>query len=237
MNIYQYYGISNRSLASSILATKYGVASIEGMIILGTVVYMVYGRLLAGRSLSLNQEGYAGTLEPLFLTPANRLTILLANGVSSLIDAGWMIVIVFLAGWLLFGFNLGTGSLLIISVATLSTIIALLAFSTFLSSFFLASRNADQMVGLIQGPIRFFSGTTFPVSAIPSLLQPVSYLIPVTYAVEVLRDSVYTSVDAFGLIREFGILYFVTAILFALSYLSVKTLENHAKRTGRLSVF
>lgn len=237
LNIYQYIGISGKATASTILAAKYGVVSIEGMIILGTVAYTIYGRLLTGSSLSLTKEGWGGTLEPILLTPASRLTILLANGASTLVDTTWLVAVVFLAGWLLFGFNLGSSNLPVVCVATLSAVLAILAFATFLSGFFLAGRNANQYIGLLQGPVRFFSGTTYPTSALPSILQVVAYLIPVTYCVQTLRDSVYAGNDVFGLLREFMVLYVVTAVLFALSYLTIRALENHAKRTGELSYF
>ncbi len=190
LNVYQYLGLASGQDVNQVLNSKYGITSFSGMIILGTVVYLLYNRMLWGTGASLQEERFNGTIESLFLTPANRMTMLLASGFSSLVEGSLWIVGVFLLSWGIFGVQPAIADWAAVVIAIVSTMIALVAVGVFFASFFVLTRAADQFATSLQAPIRYASGVAFPVAALPAIFQLFAYILPVTYGIDALRRTV-----------------------------------------------
>ena len=233
MNIYQYLGVASSSSVSTTLCQNYGL-TLSGMIIVGTVVYLLYNRLLWSTGNSLQTERWMGTIDVLFLTPASRLTMLLANGLSSLVEGAWWIVAIFLLNWFIFGIQLTVTSWPAVAITLVSTMIALVAVGVFFASFFILSRAADQMASSLQAPIRFFSGVAFPVAALPQALQFVSLVIPVTFAISALRATLLSGGGIVDILNQLLPLYLFTAVFLFVGYFLLRIVEKRAKKDGSL---
>lgn len=233
MNIYQYLGVASSSSVSATLSQNYGL-TLSGMIIVGTVVYLLYNRLLWSTGNSLQQERWMGTIDVLFLTPANRMTMLLANGLSSLVEGAWWIVAIFLLNWSLFGIQLTVTSWPAVAITLVSTMLALVSVGVFFASFFILSRAADQMASSLQAPIRFFSGVAFPVAALPQALQFVSLVIPVTFAISALRATLLSGGGIVDILNQLLPLYLFTAVFLSVGYFLLRIVEKRAKKDGSL---
>jgi len=233
MNIYQYLGVASSSSVSTTLSQNYGL-TLSGMIIVGTVVYLLYNRLLWSTGNSLQTERWMGTIDVLFLTPASRLTMLLANGLSSLVEGAWWIVAIFLLNWFIFGIQLTVTSWPAVAITLVSTMIALVAVGVFFASFFILSRAADQMASSLQAPIRFFSGVAFPVAALPQALQFVSLVIPVTFAISALRATLLSGGGIVDILNQLLPLYLFTAVFLFVGYFLLRIVEKRAKKDGSL---
>ncbi len=233
MNIYQYLGVASSNSVSTTLSQNYGL-TLSGMIIVGTVVYLLYNRLLWSTGNSLQQERWMGTIDVLFLTPASRLTMLLANGLSSLVEGAWWIVAIFLLNWFIFGIQLTVTSWPAVAITLVSTMLALVAVGVFFASFFILSRAADQMASSLQAPIRFFSGVAFPVAALPQALQFVSLVIPVTFAISALRATLLSGGGIIDILNQLLPLYLFTAVFLSVGYFLLRIVEKRAKKDGSL---
>ncbi|TMI23942.1 ABC transporter permease [Candidatus Bathyarchaeota archaeon] len=233
MNIYQYLGVASSRSVSTTLSQNYGL-TLSGMIIVGTVVYLLYNRLLWSTGNSLQTERWMGTIDVLFLTPASRLTMLLANGLSSLVEGAWWIVAIFLLNWFIFGIQLTVTSWPAVAITLVSTMIALVAVGVFFASFFILSRAADQMASSLQAPIRFFSGVAFPVAALPQALQFVSLVIPVTFAISALRATLLSGGGIVDILNQLLPLYLFTAVFLFVGYFLLRIVEKRAKKDGSL---
>ncbi len=233
MNIYQYLGVASSNTVSTALGQKYGL-TLSGMIIVGTVVYLLYNRLLWSTGNSLQQERWMGTIDVLFLTPASRMTMLLANGLSSLVEGSWWIVVIFLVNWFIFGIQLTVTSWPAVAITLVSTMLALVAVGVFFASFFILTRAADQAASSLQAPIRFFSGVAFPIAALPQALQFVSLVIPVTFAISALRTTLLSGGGIIDILGQLLPLYLFTAIFLAVGYVFLRVVEKRAKKDGSL---
>jgi len=234
LNVYQYLGLASGQQVGQVLNAKYGIASFSGMIILGTIVYLLYNRMLWGTGASLQEERFNGTIESLFLTPANRMTILLASGFSSLLEGAWWIVGVFLLSWVIFGVQPAIADWSAVIIALISTMIALVAVGVFFASFFVLTRAADQLATSLQAPIRYASGVAFPVAALPAVFQLFAYILPVTYGINALRSTVIQEGTLISLFGTLAPLYLFTAILIIAGHFMLKRVEAQAKRNGSL---
>ena len=52
-------------------------------------------------------------------------------------------------------------------------------------------------------PSILLTGFVFPIEAMPSLLQPVSWMLPMTYYVDAIRGLLLKGVPAMALVRDF----------------------------------
>ena len=237
VNIYSYRALGTDASISSIISRDFGISNFAGMIIIGTIVYLLYNRLLWGAGVSLQSERWMGTIEALFVTPANRMTVLFACGASSVIEGAWWIGCIFAMSWMIFGVEPSITSWLAIAVGILSTMVALISVGVFFASFFVLTRAADQLASALQAPIRFFSGVVFPVSALPQLLQFISYILPVTYGIQAMRKAVLTGGDVASISFELALLYVFALVLTIAGYFTLRALETQAKRKGTLYMY
>lgn len=237
VNIYNFRAFGPDSAIQKVLSQNYGIQDFTGMVIVGTIVYLLYNRMLWGAGVTIQSERWMGTIEPLFLTPANRLVIVLAAGASSVVEGSWWVLTVFLASWLFFGVQPLVVDWLGVVLSIVATIVALIALGVFFASFFILSRAADMLASGLQSPIRFLSGVTYPVAALPALLQGVAYAIPVTYGIQALRKSLLTGGDRFTILPDIAFLLIFAAFFMLLGHVMVKLMEKRAKRTGSLYTY
>lgn len=235
LNIYTYSALGTTQDVSEAFM-RYGYP-FAGTIVVGTIVYLLYNQLLWGAGISIQRERSMGTIEVLFVTPTNKMTILLASGISSLVEASWWIVCIFFLGGAIFGLQPNIISVLAVLVSILSTMAALIAVGVFFAGFFVLTRAADQLASGLQAPIRFFSGVAFPVNALPQMLQYVSYLIPVTYGILVMRKSILQGANISAIWFNLLPLYIVAAIFIIAGHITLRIVERRAKKKGTLYLF
>ena len=229
LNIYQYMAFGTPEQINEILGPGgYGI------IVVGTVVYLLYNRLLWGTGVSIQSERWMGTIEVLFLTPTNKMIILIASGLSSLIEASWWIFSIFFLGWTIFGVNPNITSWPAVFISIASTMAALVSVGVFFAGFFVLSRAADQLASGLQAPIRFFSGVAFPVSALPQMLQYVSYVIPVTYGIAALRECVLSGGDFGSIWAYIAPLWLMSIIFLILGQITLSVVTRQTKKKGTL---
>jgi len=97
--------------------------------------------------------------------------------------------------------------------------------STFLGLFIAVSVSevfeAQTFSNFVRFPMIFLCGLFFPIAALPSFLQPLSYALPLTYGVDVLH-AMFGAQSTLPLLLDFGVLGAYCAALFALSLRNVR---------------
>lgn len=183
-----------------------------------------------------SMERIYGTLELVYLTPANRLAFIMGHAVSSLFESVWLFII-FGAGILVsrigyFNINFAAAAVGIVLMIVLSMLWGMM-----LNSIFLFSRDTGFLFTILQEPVEIFSGIKVPTAVFPFWAKVVGAIFPLTYSAEVLRRSLLngeslTSLGGFILISlGLGILMFLITIT------CLKMGEAHAKKTGSMSLF
>jgi len=89
--------------------------------------------------------------------------------------------------------------------------------STFLGLFIAVSVKevfeAQTFSNFFRFPMIFLCGLFFPIASLPSVLRPLSYILPLTYGADILRGAV-TGKNNMYLILDFGIVIFFCVVLF-----------------------
>ena len=120
------------------------------------------------------------------LAPVKAWQLIIAAVANRILVGLIAIVMMLIAGMLIFGFNMRGDylSLLLFSIVSLT---CLLGFGTFIAGWAKDSNQAAPLANLISFPMMFLSGVFFPVFLMPEWLQQITSFIPLTAVVDGLR--------------------------------------------------
>lgn len=209
------YSIIKPLASAAILVVMYSIITqgdfespIFPYIYLGNAFYQYVGAIMAGISWAVidDREHYR-TLKYIYVAPLNIPSYLLGRGMSRFLMGTISVTVIVLTGvwflnmplvlsqinWPLFFLSLFIG------VVMLSMMGLILAGVTLLIA------NHVWFIGEgVAGALYLFSGAIFPLEVLPVWLQPVGYLMPITYWLELIRRALVGSVaDAFPTLAGF----------------------------------
>ena len=208
-----------------------------GFLILGQTVFSFFSNLNFRGGMAIQRERWQGTLEMVMLAPTSRVAYLLGETIFGLIDGGWTILLALLVTGLAFGAGFSVGDPLLALVVIVLTLSSMVALSLFFAAFYVLTRSAGPLSFAIQTPVRFFTGTNFPVGVLPGVLQAVSFALPMTYGMIAVR-AVFLGTGHWGnLGGTLAALVGFTAFFWILGVLLVGRMEAIAKRRGTLHAY
>jgi ABC transporter DrrB family efflux protein len=152
-------------------------------------------------SFSVVREREVGTLEQLFVTPVGRAGLLLGKLAPYSLLAMAELLIVLLAMTTVFGVPIRGSLWLLLSLSSLF-VVTVLGLGLLISTMARTQLEAIQFSFLIMLPSVFLSGFMFPRSEMPAVIHAISYLLPVTYFMEILRGVILRGADASDLLPE-----------------------------------
>ncbi len=204
-------------------------------LILGYIFLHIF-RSLVQSAWNFSLERYGGTLELMYLTPANNQAILLGNTLSSFIE-GSICMLVFGLG--IFIFNSDTLNINLISCMVIFLITCILAtlWGMFLNAIFLYSRDSSWMFTVLDEPMGVFGGTIVPINLMPFWAKILGSLFPITYMLEAMKKAVFQNLALFELKRYLmiGIIWII--VLYLLVSCTLILAQRHSKETGNFTLF
>ena len=163
-----------------------GTDDLAGYLFLGTVVGGLVGAAFWEMAFGLKREMDAGTLEPAWLTPTRPTTFVLGRAITALLVATAASVVLIGIGLAIFGASMGAGLLLALPALAIAAV-SMLGVGYLVASAVLVIREPNFFVDATNFIFAIVSGVAFPVLVLPAIVQPVAYLLPTTYAVDLLR--------------------------------------------------
>ena len=181
-------------------------------------------------------ERISGTLEALFLTPANRMALVIANGSGALVQNAWLFGVFAVAA------AAATGTLHVAHpgmypVAVVALLVPAVAWGAFLNSLLMFSRDSAFLYTLLDDPLWFVAGVRLPLFALPLWIKVIGLAFPLTTSLVVLRGALLDGLGVGDLVGELAFLAALSAALFALTAVLLRVGERHAQRTGSLQLF
>lgn len=171
--------------------------------------------------ISFVHERAASTLDRLLSTPVTEGEVVagyaLAFGLVGLIQS----TVILLAAVLLFRIQI-LGSPLVVLLVIFLLGIGHQGLGFLLSSFARSEFQAIQFLPLILFPSLLLSGVFWPVEAVPELLRPVSYIVPLTYAVEGMRSVMVRGWGLVDIWLELGVLVLFACLTLSASVLGLR---------------
>lgn len=203
-------------------------------LILGQTIFSLFTNLNWRGGMAIQRERWQGTLEIIMLAPTSRVAYILGESLFGLVDGGWTVLLALVVTAFAFGADFHLNEPLLALTVIALTLAAMVALSVFFAAFYVLTRSAGPLSFAIQTPVRFFTGTNFPVSALPVLLQTVSYALPMTYGMIAVRQVFAGSGTWASLAPTIGALVAFTVFFWVLGVILMRRMETVAKERGTL---
>ena len=197
------------------ITAYYMVPAILGIIVTMTMVIIT--------AVAIVRERELGTLEQLIVTPIKPLELMIGKILPYIVLGYLQITVALLVGVLVFHVPI-RGSLLQLYLLTLFFITASLGLGLMISNIAKNQMQAFQMSFFVMLPSILLSGFMFPRLAMPKFIYYLSYVIPLTYYLDIIRGIILKGIGYQYLMGQ------VTALLvFSIVMLTISTLKFQKK--------
>jgi ABC-2 type transport system permease protein len=220
--------------------TVYGSPNATQLDTLAPVVvgFFAYFFVFILTGISFLRERIGGTLERLLATPVSRAEIVLGYslGFGFFATIQVAIVLAFVLGRFdipalgpipAFAIGLGVrtiGNPLIAYLLVLVLGLGAVSLGIFLSTFARTELQILQFIPIVIVPQGLLGGFFWPIDQLPSLLQPVARILPVTYAIDGLRQVMIAGADLSSpqVLLDMGVLVAIAAIFVTLAAATIR---------------
>jgi ABC-2 type transport system permease protein len=189
-----------------------------------------------GMGNSIANERRSQTLPSVLASPASRLALFLGRALPSIITGFIVAAISFVLGALLLGVRIDLAEVAALAVAIFASSFACTAFGLCLGAIGLRGRNMSLFADSISGCLLFTSGANVPFERLPEWVQTISAGVPLTHALQAVRDvsGGAALAETRGLLLTelaLGGIYFTAGILL------LRWFEYEGRRTATLETF
>jgi ABC-2 type transport system permease protein len=197
------YELQFESISSGSAELSYTDFLLTGMIALAIAQGGMFGMV------DLVEMRRKGLIKRLRMTPTNMNLFGLSDMVMRLLFSVVQIILLSLIGVFVFGAKLYINfpSLLIVFLLGALSFNAL---GYFFSSFSKTTEAYMGVANITSFLMMFLSGVFFPIETMPEWIQPISNILPLTYFVDGLRESMVYSTNIFSVTLWFGIAIMVS---------------------------
>jgi ABC-2 type transport system permease protein len=221
-------------------STIYGSPDATTLDSLAPVVvgFFLYFFVFILTGISFLRERTGGTLERLMATPVSRAEIVLGYslGFGFFATIQVALVLAFVIGRLsipalgpipAFGIGLGVhtiGNPLIAYLIVFMLGLGAVSLGIFLSTFARTELQILQFIPIVIVPQGLLGGFFWPIEQLPSLLQPVARILPVTYAIDGLRQVMIAGADLSSpqVLLDLGVLSGIAAVFVILASATIR---------------
>ncbi len=178
-----------------------------------------------------------GTLEAMLVTPTWIGTILAASALRSFVQSTLQVLLYLAVGTALFGLPLGRAN---VGTALLTLLISLFAFSglgILSASFILVYKRGDPVNALFSAVSLLLSGVYYPVTLLPTWLQPITAALPMTHALQAMRLALLEGAGIARVSTELAVLGLFAAIVLPGGVLAFGWALRKVRADGSLTQF
>lgn len=186
-------------------------------------------------SQSIQDSQMMGTLEIILLSPVKLSSMIICSSLWGYIFTSIRFLIYLLFGVLIFGLNIGSANIAGAILVLILSIICFASFGIILAGIVMVFKRGDSLNAIVSSASVFLGGVFYPLEVMPDWLNQVSYYIPLTHALNGMRQALLQGYSLNQLLPEFMILAIFALIFFPIGLISFKLAVQRAKRDGTLT--
>lgn len=220
--------------AASPYLDEYGVDYFS-FVIIGIAFNGYFTLGLAGFARALRQSQTTGTLEAMVMTPVPISMMVVGSAAWSYVFTTFRVLIYLLLGTLLFTLNLEGANYLGALLSLMLSIVAFASVGIIAAAIIMIIKRGEAITALVSSFASLVGGIFYPVEIMPSWLQAVSAIVPVTYAVRAMRLSLLVGASWSELLPDLLVLAGFTVVLFPTSLIVFRLAVERARKDGSLT--
>lgn len=222
------FAVGGRQLG---LASSLGTEDLSGFLFMGGVVSGITTVAFWVMAMTLRQEMDMGTLEPSWLTPTRRETIVLGRGLLSLALLIVVQAALFAIGIAFFGLRLRPEALWALPAMAVA-LVGMAGVGYLVAAAVLVLKEANFLVDTTQFLFSMLSGIAFPITFLPAAAQAVAVVLPTTWAAEILRYHALGARTVADPALEYAALVVTSAALVPLGLWAFGRADRHIRVHG-----
>lgn len=211
----------------------------EGFVILGGIMTTYWMNVLWGMASQLYWEKETANLQLYLAAPMSKMSVLAGMALGGMFFTSVRGVSIILIGVFIFRVTFTITQPLLLIAIFLVTLFALYGMGMLFASLFLMwGREAWHINILLEEPVYFLSGYSFPVKALGTV-SAFATLIPFTLGLDAMRQLTFPSMAAWGLISprlELVILVGMGVILLFFARAALNHMERLGRKKGTLTM-
>ena len=215
------------------LADTAGTTDIAGFLFLGMLALTLASAGFWVVAFAVKRELDAGTLEPAWLTPTRRETFIIGQTISGLIMATVSTAILVVVGIVVFGASIAARIGIALPILAL-TAVGILGIGYLIGAIVLRMRDANFFTDAADFAFVALSGAAFPIVVLPEAVRWISYLLPTTYALDLVRVAALGTRPLLPAALEWLMLGITSVALLLVGRRAWLATEHHLRVKGTL---
>lgn len=183
----------------------------------------------------IRQTMTQGSFEALCATPIHYAWLLLCGALWPFIFETVRVVIYFITGRLIFGLVLPNANWLAAWVVLSLTVPIFILLGVISSGILIVVKRGDPVNWIFSSLSALLAGTMFPIDVLPEWLQKIAFFLPLTHALEALRQSLLVGASLRDIASHLWALVLFVIILIPMTLLLNRWCLKRAKRQGAFS--
>ena len=183
----------------------------------GIMAMVIMMAVMTGIAASISQERELGTIDGMLSAPTSRLSIILGKSMAQIVRGLLQAGITLLLAVVVFGVSIN-GSPWLLVLLLILTVFSFIGIGMLISAMASQQQTAMTIMMTLSMPMMFLSGAFFPIQQMPQIMQWISRVLPLTYAVDALRKCMVLGTGISGMMTEilvmlgFGVVFIAVAI-------------------------
>ncbi len=178
-------------------------------------------------------DKWDGTLPLVLATPAHRMPLFIGRAMIHVVDGLISVAISFAFAAFIFGVNFGQADVLALTLTVFLTAFTMAGFGLLIGGLSFFFRNPMVFANIFTFVLLIFCGVNFPVQSLPTVIQPVSYLFPLTYGITAARSAI-SGGNLIQIAPTLALQLVVGLAAMIVGFLFFRSFENNARKTGKM---
>lgn len=204
-------------------------------IVIGAVLNSYVNTLLYGMGENIRKEAYQGTLDYVLVAPCNQVYVLIGKALSESLSSTIFAVSQLTISVLLFGMNITLGVIVPVFFIIILLILGLYGMALILAAFSLMYKQSYDLSESIGYIFYIFAPIRYPIESLPTWAQIFGKLIPITYALIIVRSIMILGTDFSAVYLEVIALLIIDAALLSVGFYLFSWMEKKTRKSGTIS--
>jgi ABC-2 type transport system permease protein len=220
-------------------ATTPNLAGTDGdyfsFVLIGVAFGAYFNAGLTSYSSSLREAQKTGTLEAMLMTPASLPAIVTGSAAWSYIFTSFRVLVYLMVGMLVSDLRFAGANYLAALAGLLLAVISFASIGIIAAGVIMVVKRGNPVTIIFASVANLVSGVYYPIEVLPEWLQVIARLMPLTYALRLMRQSLLAGASWSDLANDFLALIIFAAILFPLSLMVFRAAVQRARLEGSLA--
>jgi len=222
-------------LESANFAQITGTGEYIPFIIIGAVLNSYVNTLLYGIGENIRKEAYQGTLDYVLVAPCNQVYVLIGKALGESLSSTIFAVSQLTLSALLFGMNITLGVMLPVFFTIILLILGLYGMALILTAFSLMYKQSYDLSETIGYIFYIFAPVRYPIESLPNWAQILGKLIPLTYALIIVRSLMLLGSDLSTIYSDVILFLVIDVILLVMGFYLFNWMEKKTRKSGTIS--